>query len=64
MQDDYQKELENYNALWSIFARNSLNPEFRKSLYSALALVFVPSGVNIYYIFRVSVLKNMVLVCA
>lgn len=52
MLDQYKLEAENYNALWKLYARNSLEPDFRKSLYSTLALVFVPSIVNVYYIFR------------
>ncbi|CAD8205453.1 unnamed protein product [Paramecium octaurelia] len=60
MQEDYKRELENYTQLWKVYTRNSLEKDFRNSLYSTLALVFVPSLVNVYYIFRQSVLKNAV----
>ncbi|CAD8115867.1 unnamed protein product [Paramecium sonneborni] len=46
MQEDYKKELENYTQLWKVYARNSLEIDFRNSLYSTLALVFVPSFVR------------------
>lgn len=60
MEKEYDRELENYGKLWGVFARNCLAPDFRRSLYSVLGLAFVPTAVNVYYIFRVSYLANLV----
>ena len=38
--------------MYEIYEKYALKPEFRKTLYSALILIFAPGFTNLYYTFR------------
>lgn len=47
-------ELKNltYREIYEIYSRHALEAPFRTTMYSALALVFLPGITNIYYMFK------------
>ena len=54
------REQKTYQALWKLFARNSLEKEFRRSLHASIAMFLVPTAFNFYFIFKNPILKNSV----
>ena len=52
MLDEYKVEKENYYKLWKVFSDNVLTEDFRRSKWSALAFIFVPTMVNLYFLRR------------
>ena len=56
----YRFVRQNYRDLYRIFAENSNKKEFRQSRNAVFLLIFLPTFVNLYYVFmnRNSIFKN------
>lgn len=48
----HESKNKTYSELWQIYRKNAISPEFRGSMYSALALIILPSATNLYYTFK------------
>lgn len=41
-----------YSDLYNIYKKNALGPNFRTTLFAAIALIIVPSITNLYYMYK------------
>ncbi len=48
----FESERENYLKLWKIFTSNVLSEDFKYSRWAGLSLIFIPTVVNVYFLYR------------
>jgi len=48
----FEHERENYIKLWKIFTSNVLSEDFKYSRWAGLSLIFIPTIVNVYFLYR------------
>jgi len=48
----FEQERFNYLKLWKIFTENVLSDDFKYSRWAGLSLIFVPTAVNMYFLYR------------
>jgi len=48
----FEQERFNYLKLWKIFTENVLSDDFKYSRWAGLSLIFVPTVVNMYFLYR------------
>ena len=59
--EEFQKEKANYKRLWKVFTNNVLAEDFKYSKWAALSVIFVPTFINIYFIYRPdAIFKNSI----
>lgn len=59
--DDYKKEKESYFGLWKVFTENVLVEDFKYSRWAALSFIFIPTLVNVYFLYRPeAIFKNTI----
>lgn len=59
--EDYKTEQRNYIRLWKVFSDNVLLDDFKYSRWAALGFIFIPTLVNIYFLYRPdAIFKNSI----
>ena len=59
--EDFKAERENYSRLWKVFSENVLLDDFKYSRWASLAFIFIPTAVNVYFLYRPdAIFKNTI----